>query len=97
VWCGEDDPDTLTVDHVDSDGNTERKERKQLGISKLTAIRREPWRFQVLCASCNQKKKKVIDISVQRRRREEQVRVKGAVFGGLGGSRVLGFLRRLGF
>ena len=58
VRCGFDDPRALQIDHVNDDGNTERK---ALGGQSFSGWRFYEWlrkqgypkRYQTLCANCN--------------------------------------------
>lgn len=55
--CGQDDEDLLQVDHVEGGGG---KHRKEIGQSNLYLWLRQnefPKGFQILCASCNWKKR----------------------------------------
>ena len=64
--CGIDDVDVLCFDHING-GGTKDKRRTCLPFS----LRREgyPEGFQVLCANCNMKKAKQIEIPERKRRR----------------------------
>ena len=57
VVCGEDDPIYFHIDHVNNDGNVDRK--KGFGGGKRTKLKHyleTPERFQLMCANCNHAK-----------------------------------------
>ena len=59
VFCGQTDESILTIDHINNDGNKERKERNGKNIcQRLFFLEEIPKdRYQILCCSCNHKKR----------------------------------------
>lgn len=55
--CGEDDEDLLQIDHVAGGGNEHRREIGQGNLYLWLRQNGFPQGFQILCASCNWKKK----------------------------------------
>jgi hypothetical protein len=56
VCCGEDNPLFLTVDHVNSDGYLERKNKKYTSGSQFYSLivkQNFPDKYQLLCYNCN--------------------------------------------
>ena len=54
-WCGENDFDVLSIDHINNDGNIHRKSGNK-GISNIYRWLKDnnyPEGFQVLCNNCN--------------------------------------------
>lgn len=52
--CGFDDIRALQIDHIENDGNKERKIALRNNAKKyLIHIKKTPERYQVLCANCN--------------------------------------------
>lgn len=53
--CGEAETRFLTVDHVNNDGASRRRNSKEIGTSFYLRLRREgyPLTYQVLCYNCN--------------------------------------------
>lgn len=60
VWCGEDDSIVLVIDHVNNDGQAERKKWHTLKILRAAANDTEG-RYQLLCRNCNWRKKAMND------------------------------------
>ena len=57
--CGEDDLDVLCIDHINGNGNQERKKINRFGGNGFYRWLRTngyPEGYQVLCANCNMKK-----------------------------------------
>ncbi len=57
--CGIEDPDVLTIDHINNNGSEERKQNGLIGgLSSYLYLKRNnyPPGFQVLCFNCNYKK-----------------------------------------
>lgn len=58
--CGESIPQFLELDHIDNDGNCDRKENG-CGVKLLGRLKKQGWpkkRYQLLCSNCNQGKQR---------------------------------------
>lgn len=45
--------EALQFDHKSSGGSSERNDRRDSGLGLQYRVRKQPWRFQLLCANCN--------------------------------------------
>lgn len=56
VCCSQDDPLTLTIDHINQDGNRDKGKSYRAGTTLYTKLRKWGWpkdRFRLLCMNCN--------------------------------------------
>jgi hypothetical protein len=51
--CGEDNPDFLSLDHINEDGGKERKNGTVAKTYKLALKENDPTKYQILCYNCN--------------------------------------------
>lgn len=61
VYCGDSNLLHLQIDHINNDGNIERKESEQTGMSSKVALLylkgiKDINKLQILCANCNYEK-----------------------------------------
>jgi len=75
--CGEKDPRVLQIDHVNSDGNIERRFGETRGQLYKKVVD-NPKRYQLLCANCNWRKRD-IDFKKQAKLRNKKGRLTGTV------------------
>lgn len=50
--CGFADPRALTLDHVDGNGNIERRELGERGVYRQALVEHAPHRYRTLCMNC---------------------------------------------
>jgi hypothetical protein len=56
VWCGESRYELLTIDHIENNGNSHRKEGAVRICDVLVKQPYQPEKYQVLCFNCNMAK-----------------------------------------
>lgn len=74
VWCGFSDPRALHIDHVNDDGNEERKRLKTPYQRHKAVMDDTEGRYQILCANCNFIKK----YETHKRKMEEKYGTDGS-------------------
>lgn len=58
LHCGFSDPRALHIDHVNGDGAEERRQTGNAAAALYKLVKADPSRYQLLCANCNERKKR---------------------------------------